>query len=135
MKRLLAIPILLSCLLGAVDSHAQAATVAYDTFWKLDVTARRQTFPSLTPANQAALLREQVARWRRANPDRLTPEQDQLLAEVGGFIRAELFDSSLHDDSVKTTFMTLQERVSRAFTPQESSEFNTIYSPYLPPQP
>jgi hypothetical protein len=23
----------------------------------------------------------------------------------------------------------------KAFTPQELSEFNTIYSPYLPPQP
>jgi hypothetical protein len=136
MKRLLAIPFLLSCLPGSV-LHAQGATamVAYDTFWRLDVNARLERFPSLAPTNQAALLREQVARWRRAHADRLTREQDQLLGEVGEFIRPELFDSSLHDDSVKTAFMALQERASRAFTLQELSEFNTIYSPYLPPQP
>jgi hypothetical protein len=135
MKRLLVIPFLVSCLLAAVDLHAQAATVPYDTFWKLDANARLERFPALTPANQAALLREQVARWRRVNADRLTPEQNQLLAEVAEFIRPELFGSSLHDDSVKSTFMALQERASKAFTPQELSEFNTIHGPYLTPQP
>jgi hypothetical protein len=114
---------------------AQATTVSYDTFMKLDLNARRERFPALTSTNQAALLREQVVRWQKANAARLTPDQNQLLTELANFIRPDFFDSSLHDDSVKATFMALEQRASRAFTAQELSEFTTVYSPYLSPQP
>lgn len=134
MRRLFAVLFVLSFPSGTVALHAQAVTT-YDEFMKLDVTARREQFPELTPSNQAVLLREQVVRWRRVNAAQLTPEQDQVLADLAEFIRPELFGSSLHDDTIKTRFMALQQRASKAFTPQELNAFSPIDGPYLPPQP
>ena len=79
--------LILSRLVGTAYLRAQAIDMSYDTFMKLDDSQRRETFQRLTPSNLAALVREQVMRWRRFYGDRLTPEQDQLLADVAAFIR------------------------------------------------
>src|SRR5476651_2365610 len=135
MKRLMAIPFVLSCVLGAVDLHAQAPTMTYDTFMKMDVNARQERFLQLTPDNEADILREQVIRRRWLNADRLTNEQHEILAEVAEFIRPDFFGSPLHDDGVKATFMALQQRIGKTFTSEESVSAFTINGPYLPPHP
>jgi hypothetical protein len=73
-------------------------------------------------------------RWRRFNGDRLTPEQDQLLADVAAFIRSEMFESAAHSDEIKTAFFALERRVSDAFTSEDAYSLFTIHGPYLPPQ-
>ncbi len=134
MKRpLLAIPFVLSCLVNSPS--AQSALISYDTFMRLDATARHERFPTLTPTNQAALLQEQVVRWQRTNANRLTPEQTQLLTRVAAFITPDLFDSSLHSESIKASFMALEQQASGVFTREELSAFTTIDGPYLPAQP
>jgi hypothetical protein len=50
MKRLWAIPFVLSFLLGTLDLHAQAIEMSYDTFMKLDDSQRLETFQGLTPS-------------------------------------------------------------------------------------
>jgi len=135
MRRLSAIPFALVCLLGAATTQAQTGTVSYDAFMNQDVSARHSQFPKLAPDNQAAIMREQVRRWQRAHADQLTSEQDQLLAEIAAFIRPAFYGSSPQDDETKRMFMALEQRMSNAFTPEESRDIATLDGPYLPPQP
>ncbi len=135
MKRLWAIPFVLSCVLGTVYLRAQPIEMSHDTFMQLDDSQRLGTFPGLTPSNRAALLREHIARWRRVNADRLTPEQDQLLADAAAFIQPEQFEArSQHSDEVKEAFFALERRISNAFTTEEAYNLFTIHGPYLPAQ-
>lgn len=137
MKRLLAIPLVIVCWVGAAGLHAQRATVTYDEFFVLDVNQRLQQFEQLTPANKADLLREQSVRWRRLHAHRLRPEQDLILAEVAELIRPEQFEprSSPRQSHEIDAFMALQKRASRAFTPEELRDaFTTIYGRYIPSQ-
>ena len=117
----------------SVDLSAQATTVSYDTFMKLDLNERLQTFSRLTPANQADLAREHLVRWRRANAPRLTSEQDQILTDTAEFIRTELYEKVMHSDDVRAAFLALEERAGKAFTPQEIFSF-TSPSMFLPPR-
>jgi hypothetical protein len=133
-KRLLAIPFLMVCLLGVTDLRAQSARMTYDTFMRLDANQQLEQFQLLTPVNRADLLREQLVRWRRLYAERLTPEQNQLLSEVAEFIQPDHFErNGPHSDEFVKAFMSLEERASRAFTPQELHEMSTL-SVYLLPQ-
>jgi hypothetical protein len=135
MTRLVAIPLVLFCLVGTIDVRAQAIEMSYDTFMTLDDGQRLEIFPALPPANRAALLREQIARWRRVYADRLTPEQDQLLADAAAFIQPDQFEGRpQHSDEVKARFFALERRISNAFTTEEAYNLFTIHGPYLPPQ-
>ena len=135
MKRLLAIPFVMACSLGAADLRAQSVTVTYDTFMQLGANEQLGKFRTLTPANRADLMREQVVRWRRLHAERLTPEQDQILAEVAEFIQPEQFlvdpTRPQRSDEVIKAFVSLEAKASRAFTPQECHEVFTL-SAYLP---
>jgi hypothetical protein len=115
--------------------RAQSVTLSYDTFMQLGANERLERFQHLTPANQAALAREQVVRWRRLHAERLTPEQDQILAEVVEYIGPEQFGSSRrHSDDEIQAFKSLAERISGAFTQEESYNVFTLRGMYLPPQ-
>ena len=133
MKRLLLG--MLACALG-VALHAQTASVSYDTFMRLDVTARRAQFPRLAPSTQADLLREQVVRWRRVQATRLTPEQTHLVAVLATNIEPEFFGpSSLANAHNKATYAALQQRAASVFPPEDLPNLFTVYGPYLPLQP
>ena len=134
MKQILAIPIVMTCVLGAVDLRAQVISVPYDTFMRLDDNERLQKFQELTPANRAAVVQEHVIRWRHVYADRLTPEQDQLLADIAQFIRPEFYDGSRHSDEFIAAFSAIERRISKAFTTDEARNAFTIHGPYLPPQ-
>jgi hypothetical protein len=137
MKRLLAlaIPFILSILLGPIVLHAQASTMSYDAFMKLDVQPRREQFPQLSPSDQADLVREQLIRWRRVHATELTEEQRQVVAILATHIQPEFFSSSVQDKASRATFAALQQRASKVFTPEELANLFTVYGPYLPPQP
>ena len=135
MRRLLAIPLVTVCLLGAVNLRAQSANMTYDTFMELDANARLETFPKLTPENCAALLREQAVRWRRVNAERVTLEQDLALAEAATFNRPENYiGSSRHSSEEVAAILALEAKISKMFTPEDSFEAFTLRGRHLPAQ-
>ena len=73
---------------------AQQVTASYDAFMLRDANERLETSQTLTPDNRAALLREQLARWRQVHASRLTPQQEQVLTEVAGFIQPDMFTTT-----------------------------------------
>jgi hypothetical protein len=101
---------------------------------QLTPNGRLEKFQELTAAERAALLREQAVRWRRLHAERLTPEQNQLLEQMVEFIQPELFEGRRHNEDLIKTFMSLEEKISGAFTSEESLEAFTLRGSYLPPQ-
>ena len=131
--RFLAISCVGLCLLGTAGVTAQTVpTVTYDAFMRLDADQRPQTFTRLPSANRADLLRQQATRWRQIHAERLSPEQSQLLEDLAGFIKPELFDNRQHDTETVKAFLSFEERVSRAFTAEEASEIFTLRGFQLP---
>ena len=119
---------------GAAGSLVQAVSVTYDTFMQLDANERLETFGGLTPANQSALLREHLLRWRRLHADRLTPEQEQILTEANKFNGPEMFERRQKSEETIKAFLSLEERTSGVFTPDDAYDAFTLRGRYLPPQ-
>ena len=113
---------------------AQQVTVSYDAFMLLDANERLETFQTLTPDNRAALLREQLSRWRQLHASRLTPQQEQVLTEVAGLIQPDMFTTTRRAHSVVEAYMALQRRVSEAFTGEDPREAFTLTGSHLPPK-
>ena len=113
---------------------AQQVTVSYDAFMLVDASERLDAFQTLTPDNRAALLREQLARWRQLHASRLTPQQEQVLTEVAGFIQPDMFTTTRRPPSAVEAYMALQRRVSEAFTGEDPREAFTLTGSHLPPK-
>lgn len=111
-----------------------SSAVTYDTFMQLNANERLETFGELTPANQSALLREHLVRWRRLHADRLTPEQLQILAEANQFNGPEMFERRRKSDETIKAFLSLEERTSGVFTPEDAHDAFTLLGMRLPPQ-
>jgi hypothetical protein len=86
-------PILLSCaavgLMLAISGVARSQTrvaITYDAYIALDRGPRLHIFNLITPENRAALVREQIQRWLKANRSRLSDAQIAVLEENLAFI-------------------------------------------------
>ena len=131
MRPLLILGLIVLGSLSAANAAAQSSPVTYDAFMQLDASERLRRFEQITPVNRAAILREQLERWRGLRADSLTAEQHAILTEVAAFIRPEHFDGSRRTSAEIEAFMALQKKASSVFTQEESLEAFTLQGRYL----
>ena len=90
-----------------------AAELEYDAFCKKTQQEKRSLFRAATAAQKAAIMRNQMERFRDANRGRLTKEQLDLLAEALAALTPAAFEDN---KEAQAKMAALSDRLEKAFS-------------------
>ena len=93
-----------------------AAELDYDTFCKKTQQEKRALFRAATPVQKAAIMRNQMERFRDANRARLSKEQSTLLADVIAALTPSVFEDNRE---AQAKMEALGDRVENAFSSED----------------
>ena len=115
---------------------AAAGIITYDQFMTSGpIEQRLTTFNALCPENRAALVVEQLTRWRKKNAARLTVDQQRFLDEALGMIEPALYSERLpRRPELRETMRVLEQRARKLFEPADVRNSLTLHGDYIPPQ-
>jgi hypothetical protein len=115
---------------------AAPGIITYDQFMTSGpIEQRLTTFDALSAENRAALVVEQLTRWRKKNGARLTVDQQRFLDEALGMIEPALYNDRLPQrPELRETMRVLEQRARKLFEPADVRSSLTLYGDYIPPQ-
>ena len=93
-----------------------AAELEYDTFCKKTQQEKRTLFRAATPAQKAAIMRNQMQRFRDANRARLSKEQIALLDEVLAAMTPAAFEGN---KEALAKLEALSDRIPNTFSDED----------------
>jgi hypothetical protein len=109
-------------------SPPSAAEIEYDAFCKRTQQEKRAIFRAATPAQKAAIMRNQMERFRDANRARLSKTQLDLLGDVLAVLTPAAFAD---DREAQAKLEALSDRIGSTF-PSEDEDAMDRDGPCIP---
>ena len=120
----MSLAVIVACLSASEATHQAkpappapgAAELEYDVFCRKTQQEKRSLFRAATAAQKAAIMRNQMERFRDANRARLSKEQLDLLAEVLAAMTPAAFEDN---KEAQAKMAALSDRIEKAFSNED----------------